>query len=745
MAPEVALPVALQLAAGLDAAHEVRVIHRDFKSGNVIVEGQGLSTVAVITDFGLSRLYDSDLTLGQIRHLEGTPGYIAPELFEGRLASPASDVYAFGIVLWEMLTGNRATQDAPDLATISAPEAWKRAIRGCLQPDPRDRPQSAGEAVALLQGTLHGTKGQLPTGARNRERLRLFSILGAAGVALLAGLAWFVPRAEEILHPLPQHRFIALIAASNSVPALEALNGSILESIHDRLMRAESRMKDLLVVDPSELPHSEDPRSLGANLTLTVSVDAAGGQVKLRLTDLTSGKPLRETDVTVDRGQPGRTIEAAGAGAAKMLGLPKASERLRDEDELAGLPGSVYPVYMAADELRRQPNDTGLDAAIEKYQIVLEAAPHFALGYARIAQAYTRKYYLFHDAAALEMAERNAEIAVRHNPESPSAVLSQALVYLYSGRTDEALKELDRVLQLDPGNPEILLYKAAAYRDSNKPVSEEGTYRSIILQRPNFYRAYNGLGMALFRQARYKESVTAFRRATQIAPRQALPFSNLGMVYLVQERNEEAETAFRASLDRAPTELAWLNPGDIAFRQANYRVALDDYQKARELKPSDDLVWRNVADCYAVLGNRKAMLENYVRAAEIVAERLRTNPTKGTSWMTMAFYQAKTGHAAEAEAALRKADAAGASSVQDQFTRAQALAVLGHMSEAMSVLAECVRRGLSRVEIELALDLKAIREDPAWTGSASDRNAGTSVKRHYRKNPKTERKLRNED
>lgn len=725
MSLETALPIARQLAAGLDAAHEAGVIHRDFKPGNVIVEGQGPSTTATITDFGLSRIYDSDITVGGIGRVAGTPGYIAPELYAGRTASPASDVFAFGVVLYEMLAGRRPLErgGVSDLSKLTAPAEWKRAVAGCLAPDPRERFQSAGEAVALLENPE--TKGpsamdaQQPAG---RSSIRLG--LAAAGVALLGALGWFVPRAEDILHPLPQRRFVALSVARDSAPGQAALAGSVLDGIHDRLVRSESRVKDLLIAGPAELAQQkEDPQAIGADLKLTVSLNAGGTTVGLRLIDLHSGKVLRERNVTLDRARSTAANEAVPISAAKMLGIPPEADQFKDEDELAALPAALYPIYTAAEEQRRQPNDAGLDAAIEQYQRVLEAAPRFALGYARIAQAYIRKYQLGHDAAVLGIAERNAEMAVRLNPESPSAVLSQALLYLYSGRTTEALSALKRVLQLDPGNPEVLLYQATAYRDSNRLSDEEETYRLIIRQRPNFYRAYNSLGMALYRGGHYQESATAFQQATQIAPRQALPYNNLGMAYLLLGRKADAVNAFRASLNRAPTELAWLNLGNVAFEEGNYRNALDDYQKARDLKPSDDLAWRNVADCHAVLGNRKAMLENYEKAAEVLGAVLRTNPTRGSAWMTMAFYESKLGRRAEAEAALEKAEAAGASSLQNQFTKAQTLAVLGRKAEAADVLAECVRRGLSRVEIQLALDLKDIREDPTWLRRTEEKSA----------------------
>jgi tetratricopeptide (TPR) repeat protein len=721
---ETALPLALQLAAGLDAAHEAGVIHRDFKPGNVIVEGQGPSITATITDFGLSRIYDSAITIDGIGRVAGTPGYLAPELFTGRTASPASDVFAFGVVLYEMLGGRRATErgGVPDPSKLTVPDAWKHVIAGCIAKDPGERFQSAGEATALLERPETKTLQPVVVN-KSAGRLIPFGLIGA-GAALLGALGWFVPRAEDILHPLPKIRFVAVSAAHDSALGQAAVAGSLLEAIHDRLVRSESRVKDLLIVGPSEMAQpKEDPQAIGANLSLTVSLDAGGSAVGLRLIDLRSGEALRKTNVSVDLTRSRGAIERVVTAAAKMLGIPPLPDRLKDEEELAALPADLYSIYTAAEELRRQPNDTGLDAAVEKYQQVLEVAPRFALGYARIAQAYIRKYQLMHDAAVLAVAERNAELAVRHNPESPSAVLSKGLLYLYSGRTTEALSTLERVLQLDPGNPEVLLYIATAYRNSNRLREEEQTYRLIIRERPNFYRAYNSLGMALYREGHYQESAAAFQQAIQIAPRQALPYNNLGMAYLLLGRKTEAATAFRASLERAPLELAWLNLGNIAFEEGNYSKALDDYGKARDLKPSDDLAWRNIADCYAVLGNRKAMLENYGKAAEVMREVLRTNPNKGSAWMTMAFYEAKLGRRVEAEVALRKAEAAGASSLQNQFVRAQTLAVLGRKAEATSVLAECVRRGLSRLEIELALDLKDIREDPAWLRSTEAKGA----------------------
>ena len=740
MAPESALPMVRQMAAGLDAAHAAGVIHRDFKPGNVIVEQAAENPQVSITDFGLSRLYEADHSLG-IGRVAGTRGYIAPELFEGRSASPASDVYAFGVVLFEMLTGRQPLPKPgsregvkPSATGVEIPPVWDRMVLGCLEADPARRFQSAGEALALLEPPSRSSRAAV---ARPRRRRWIWAVgaVAAAVAALLLGL----PPLGVLLHPLPQRRFVVVMANASGQPqAGAALLNNIVDSIDARLVRAESYVKNLLIIGPRELTPQKIRKpedavaAFGANLMLTVSMDRAAKTVRLELADPASRKVLRRVVLPVNSSGLGRVPEDAASTAARMLGVAERPRQWKDQDELAGLTAPVYQLFTDAEELRRQPNDTGLDQALEKYQQALDSNPHFALGYARIALAYMRKHQLAHDPGALALAEENAQLAIAHNPESPNAVLSQALVYLYSGRAQQALDATARALQLDPGNPEVLLYRGIAYRDLNRLRDEENTYRLIIQQRPNFYVAYNELGLSLYRQGRYADSATIFQQAAQVAPRQALPLTNLGVAYQLLGKKQDAIAAFRASLERAPSELANLSLGNMAFEAGDYRKALEYYEKARDLKPSDDLAWRNVGDCNAVLGNRQGMLENYGTAAKIVGDRLKTNPNLGRAWMTMAFYEAKLGHRAAAEADIATAEAKGAADVQAQFTKAQALAVIGRKAEAIDVLVSCVNRGLAPVEVQLALDLAEIRTDrrylqripnsqPSTTNSKTDK------------------------
>jgi serine/threonine protein kinase len=176
-----ALAVALQLCAGLQAAHEAGVIHRDLKPSNVMFANPnptGSEERLAITDFGLALSEEQqDLRLTESGELLGTPEYMAPEQAEPGEMTPATDVYALGLILYEMLTKRqpfatagtplatvlRRRHDPPDPLRQYLPDAdpvWESVISRCLAREPQDRYQSAGEVAAALEGQNPPDSGQ---------------------------------------------------------------------------------------------------------------------------------------------------------------------------------------------------------------------------------------------------------------------------------------------------------------------------------------------------------------------------------------------------------------------------------------------------------------------------------------------------------------------------------------------------------------------------------------------------------
>lgn len=194
-----ALPLVCQVAAALGAAHRAGVVHRDLKPDNMfVVSRPGEEPRMVVTDFGVARQstssQDDSLTASNV--LLGTPSYMAPEQLELEVAMPASDIYALGLVMFEMLTGKPAfygetpiqmvfkrVKEAAPSARIHLPDldgTWERAIARCLARDPKDRYPTADNLVQDLDGPR---SRWLRQGNDHRRRRRLVWGLVLAGLA----------------------------------------------------------------------------------------------------------------------------------------------------------------------------------------------------------------------------------------------------------------------------------------------------------------------------------------------------------------------------------------------------------------------------------------------------------------------------------------------------------------------------------------------------------------------------------
>jgi eukaryotic-like serine/threonine-protein kinase len=218
-----ALIVAKQIAAALDAAHEVGIIHRDIKPGNLMLvdipSGSGTRRRVVVTDFGLARRDPLRASIGisSVSHTEtiGTLAYMAPEQLEaGGPASPATDIYAFGLVLFEMVTGERVFSSANLLSGIAQrivgplpspravnpllPQIWEDVIQNCLRIKSTERFQTAGaviqsllgDPIAVQRGHNHADQyTQTEAGPKSRHpryKLAAFVVIFVIAMALIS-------------------------------------------------------------------------------------------------------------------------------------------------------------------------------------------------------------------------------------------------------------------------------------------------------------------------------------------------------------------------------------------------------------------------------------------------------------------------------------------------------------------------------------------------------------------------------
>ncbi len=207
--PEEALGVAKQIAEALEAAHENGIVHRDLKPANIKIRPDG--SVKVL-DFGLATAGEAqEVTLDsptlmprtQAGMILGTAGYMSPEQARGQAVDKRADIWAFGVVLYEMVTGKRLFDGAtvsdslaailreePDLTR--APERTRRLLRRCLEKDPKKRLRDIGDAIPLLEDV-----GPAATTSRGRLAWTVAALFAVATAASLVFALWSRPTAVQ--------------------------------------------------------------------------------------------------------------------------------------------------------------------------------------------------------------------------------------------------------------------------------------------------------------------------------------------------------------------------------------------------------------------------------------------------------------------------------------------------------------------------------------------------------------------
>jgi Tol biopolymer transport system component len=318
---EEALRIAAQIAGALDVAHRKGIIHRDLKPANVMLTRSG----AKLLDFGLARIGEPVSFSGTIAPtaeqpltaegtILGTLQYMSPEQLEGKEADTRSDIFSFGALLYEMVTGRKSFEasshasliakvmsfDPPPVSTVksTATPALDRIVGRCLAKSPDDRWQSAGDLQSELVWTAEsGSKAGIPAPVaarrRNRERLAWIAT-GLTAVLLLGALVWIAahlrnepPAAAEVHFQIPApdtlnfyfYQIPAVSPDGQRIAFTAALNVQSNDRLFVRpLNEATAKEIPLPGVDPHYPFWSPDGRQIAFSAHGTLQkVDASGG------------------------------------------------------------------------------------------------------------------------------------------------------------------------------------------------------------------------------------------------------------------------------------------------------------------------------------------------------------------------------------------------------------------------------------------------------------------------------------
>lgn len=504
-----ALEIARQLASALDAAHEAGIVHRDLKSANVMLvkEADGATRV-VVTDFGLARpqMGDPMAALTVDGSALGTPDYMAPEQVERGEVTAAADLYAFGITLYEMVTGRRPfignsplttavkrLREPPPPPSDFRPDlepAWESAILRCLERAPENRFPSAGEAVEALESdapqvsvaveesTLPPAVPAKPSRSR-REWLMIAGlslvIVAAVGVALYRTIRW-EPSGESVrqLVGLPSGETVA--RSSVAVLDLKDLTGgedtAWLATAIAEMLRAELRGgEDLRVLEGGTVARLAPDvastsggqgldretlqrlrRGLGSEYVVAGSYltlgDGEGRQVRvdLRVYDTTAGEMLASVSESAAENELFDLVTKAGETLRRGLGV--AAGAVAERDPRQALPTTPEAAKLYAESLARFQRFEPLEAK-DLLERAVEIEPMNPLIHAGLSLAWTELGYQ-------ERARQAARRAMELSEQLPRDVrLSiEARFFQVQGRWDRAAETYRNLWALYPDEVE---------------------------------------------------------------------------------------------------------------------------------------------------------------------------------------------------------------------------------------------------------------------------------------------------
>lgn len=583
--PEVARAFALQIASALEAAHAVGVVHRDLKPSNImLVKGSSgeASLRVVITDFGLA-FSQGGHDHGGNRFL-GTPAYMAPEQVEYKPATLRTDIYAFGLVLFEMLTGRaaflgstpisaatRRLKEPPPHASLVAPGLdpfWDAVLAKCLALDPEDRYASATELLAVLEPeAARFSLSMAPAQPRRWVR----GLVVAAGVTCLVSVGGYgafnlskgrVPWAL----PVKGRPSIAVVGlkcigpsdgAWRSTAISEMLATELGLDAKIRIIPGEDVVRLVLgrgagIADITEKENLElARRSLGTEYLLTGSVKELEGEGQLRLDvslwDTGKKEVLFTAKVDEKREQLATMAAAMGRQIRFRLGVPEGGGAGQGLATYSKIPGAMQQYIQALEKMR------AFDARGAKVHLERAVAsdPEFALAHALLSEVHYMMGFQ-------KLARESADLALKYSANI--ATLDQLRIKGQHGRVheqwNEALVAFRTLFTLSPGLREglDLLQCAEVAGDLQMEKSSLLLLEGRIKDWPDDIR----LDYLKARLARAKGDWTLQREAAQASIQkakksglrdlEALSRLHLGLAFQAQGKHSEAVGEYTGAL-----------------------------------------------------------------------------------------------------------------------------------------------------------------------------------------------------
>jgi serine/threonine protein kinase len=703
-----------KVARAVQYAHEHRVLHRDLKPGNILLDGAG---EPFVTDFGLAKWLDTSTDLTRTLTIFGTPGYIAPEQAKAPAAklTPAADVYSLGAILFDLFTGRppflgehalaviqqASEKPAPKLRSLAP--AFDRDLETicarCLEGEPQARYHSAGDLAADLERWQEGR----PIIARrvsppvrawrwSKRNPKLAAAMAAAFCSAMAAAFLFFSHNGL----WPQSSLDSKLPTTSSIPEKSVAvlpfdnlsddkqNAYFAAGVQDEITSDLARIADLKVISrtSANLYKSGNPRNsreigqqLGVAHLLEGNVQRIGNRLRVNAQLIDTRTDTHTWAQTYDRDVADLFAiqsEIAQAIAGQLYAkISPAEKRAIEQPPTADL--TAFDLYTRAKDLLLTASFSSdarkdLLRAADLLNQAVAHDPSFFQAYCELALTHALLYFfgLDHTSARLALAEAALGTASRLRPDAGETHLARAR-NLYWGYLDYngALAELEIARQSLPNDPQI-------------------PYLTALIQR---------------RQGHWEESIWSLERAIELDPRNLSTLHQLALSYGYLCRYAEKKSV----LDRALT----VEPNDAATKAARAVVELDwkaDTQPLHQLidsiRATNPAAVPGIADAWLIC----ALAERDAAAAENALIALGENRFGrdvvqfNRPFVEGLFARIMKDHD-KARAAFTAARAEQEKIVEAQPNYAPALCVLGLIDAGLGRKEEALHEGRRAVEL----------------------------------------------
>jgi len=704
-----------QLASALEAAHAAGIAHRDLKPENVIITQDGR---VKLLDFGLAKWANAP-TVTEQGAVVGTAAYMAPEQLRGSESGSAGDLWAFGVVLYQMLSGERPFggerkgmvhsilfEDPPSLRQLrpDVPEALDRIVARCLAKEPGERPDAPAilaelKAAGLWESASSGSTVAAPAVGTRRYWWLRHAV--AALLLLVAGTAAFLLTRQ----PKPPV-YVAVLKPEVTGSLLPDDVAQVEVNLQDALLRAVAALNGLAALDTSQVnavngPPAAVARAMAAGEVVASQADCAGDlcQVSLRRLDGIDGRVLWSAALRLPPSDPHLFDKAVAASlrqgyADHELLVPSLDLEIDPRD---------YKTFLTLRQRLGEPDAlVGMLAGLEDLR---QRAPSFLEIYLLEARVARKLYSDTGEKRYLDQGLARSEEALEMAPDDPRPLDTLFRLNLQSGRLDDAEAILERMENVDPAGS--LLRRGQLAERRERPEEALKLMAEAARLQPSWQTLLT-VALAEYRQGRLDDAKRHLEELLERSPGNVEGLVTLAQMELLRAPDRAVALLTEAARhDPGPRPLT--NLGAYLLLLRRYDAAERSLRKALELQPDDPAATLNLADCLILNGQEAEARALYSRVIGTV-DRMAT-PGDWRLLGIKAQALAHLGEAGKAVEVIQQALRLTPNNAQLAYEAAVVFVLVGDRGSALFHARQAASRGMDAYWFDLPF-FDPLRDEP---------------------------------